>query len=124
MELYLAFSRPMIVSPLFTFQDGTPLAIFVLSKYFCCLVLKGDPVARFKVHDIRKFASSLSLMLLMDVKDLLSAMNWKSPSVFYRHYLTITSRPLQPILLPGGLSAPGLDVDDPAPGTSGVSSSR
>ena len=59
-------------------------------------------------------------MLLMDLKDLLSAMNWKSSSVFFRNYLTITSRPLKPVALPGGPLASADDVDDPVPGTPGV----
>ena len=92
----------------------------MVSKIICRIILKGDPVAKFKVHNIRKFASSLSLMQLMDVKDLLSAMSWKSSSAFFRHYLTITSRPLQPVLLPGGPLASVVDVDEPVPGTSGV----
>ena len=86
------------------------------------LVLKGDPDAKVKVHDIRKFASSPSLMQLMDVKDLINAMRWKSALAFFRHYLTLTSRPLQPVLVPGGPILSEVDIDDPQPGPSGVSS--
>ena len=93
MKLFLAISEPKNVVPLFTSRNGTPLSIFQLSKLICRLVLKGDPVTKFKDHDIRKFAASLSLILLMDVKDLLSAMHWKSSSDFFRHYLTITHIP-------------------------------
>ena len=98
------------------------LNVFMLSKLLCRIVLKGDPAAKVKVHDIHTFASSLSLMQLMDVKDLLSAMRWKSSSPFFRHYLTLTSRPLQPITVPGGPITSEGNVDDPVPGPSGVSS--
>ena len=59
-------------------------------------------------------------MQLMDVKDLLIAMNWKSSSAFFKYYLTITSRTLQPVSLPGGPLASVEDVDESVPGTSGV----
>ena len=76
MQLYLNISEPQSVGPLFTSRSGTPLTVFMLSRLICRIVLKGDPAAKVKVHDIRKFASSLSLMQLMDVKDLLGAMRW------------------------------------------------
>ena len=109
------------MGPLFTSRSGTPLTVFRLCGLICRIVLKGDPTAKVKVHDIRKFASSLSLMQLMDVKDLLNAMHWKSSSVFFRHYLTLTSRPTQPIVVPGGPISSDVDVDDPQPGPSGMS---
>ena len=62
-------------------------------------------------------------MQLMDMKGLLSAMNWMSLSAFCRHYLLIISKSLQPGSLPGGPLASVDDVDDPVPGTSGVNSS-
>ena len=64
MQLYLNCSEPLSVGPLFTSCSGTPLTVFMLSRLVCCIVLKGDPEANVKVHDIGMFASSLSLMLL------------------------------------------------------------
>ena len=84
------------------------------------LVLKGDPLTKVKIHDICKFASSLSLMQHMDVKELLKAMRWKSSSAFFRHYLTLTPRPTQAVLVPGGTIAADEVVDDPQEGPSGV----
>ena len=46
-------------------------------------------------------ASSLSFMNNMDIKELLSAMNWKSSSAFYRHYLIALNRPSQDVIIPG-----------------------
>ena len=74
MQLYLNVSERMGVGPLFTSRSGTPLTVFMLSRLICRIVLKGDPAAKVKVHNICKFASSLSLMQLMVVKDLLNAM--------------------------------------------------
>ena len=71
------------MGPLFMSRSGTPLTVFMLSRLVCRIVHKVDPAAKVKVHDIRKFASSLSLMQLMDVEDLLNAMNWKTSSAFF-----------------------------------------
>ena len=60
-------------------------------------------------------------MQLMDVMDLLNAMNCKSSLAFFRHYLTIIERPLQTLALPGGPLASDDGVDDPQPVTSGAS---
>ena len=108
------------MGPLFTSRSGTPLTVFMLSGLICRIVLKGDPTAKVKVHDIRKFASSLSLMQHMDVKDLLNAMLWKSSSAFFRHYLILTSRPTQAVVVPGGAISTEDVVDDPQAAPSGI----
>ena len=120
LQHYLNCSEPSSVGPLFTSRSGSPLSIFMLSRLICRIVLKGDPFAKVKVHDIRKFASSLSLMQHMDVKELLNAMRWKSSSAFFRHYLILTPRPTQAVLVPGGTIAADEVVDDPQAGPSGV----
>ena len=122
MQLYLNCSEPTSVGPLFTSRSGTPLTVFKLSRLICRIVLKADPDAKVKVHDIRKFASSLSLMQCMDVKDLLNAMRWKSSSAFFRHYLSLTSRPTQSVAIPSGVMSPDNDLDDPQAGPSGEAS--
>ena len=86
------------------------------------MVLKADPAAKVKVHDIRKFASSLSLMQCMDVKTLLNSMRWKSSSAFFRHYLSITSRPTHSVAIPSGVLSPDEDMDDPQAGPSTAAS--
>ena len=62
-------------------------------------------------------------MLLMDVRDFLSAINWSSSSAINRHYLTTTSRPQQPVAVPGDRCAPDDWVEDPAPDALDVVSS-
>ena len=118
MQLYLNCCENTSVGPLFTSRSGSPLTVFMLSRLICRLVLKADPAAKVKVHDIRKFASSLSLMQCMDVKGLMNAMRWKSSSAFFRHYLSITSRPTQPVAIPSGVMSPDEDLDDPQAGPS------
>ena len=118
MQLYLNCCEQTSAGPLFTSRSGSPLTVFMLSRLICRLVLKADPAAKVKVHDIRKFASSLSLMQCMDVKGLLNAMRWKSSSAFFRHYLSITTRPSQPVSIPCGVMSPDNDLDDPQAGPS------
>ena len=115
-QLYLNCTEPTSAGPLFTSRSGTPLTVFQLSRLICRIVLKADPAAKVKVHDIRKFASSLSLMQCMDVKDLLNAMRWKSSSAFFRHYLSITARPSHTVAIPSGVLSPDAVLDDPQAG--------
>ena len=81
---------------MFIRSDGKDLSIHQLSTIVCRLILHGDPV-----HDIRKFAASLSFIQCMDVKELLKSIAWKSPAAFFRHYLIPTSRPLITVAIPG-----------------------
>ena len=101
---YLHISNPKGVGPLFTDRSARPIRLFQLSKRVCTLILKGDPSSKVKIHDVRKFASSLSFMNNMDIKELLHAMNWKSSTAFFKHYLSVISIPRQPIVIPGGAS--------------------
>ena len=86
---------------LFTIRRGEPISIFTLSKLVVKLILKGNSQNKVKVHDIRKYASSLSFMDLMDIKDLLHSMHWKSSAAFYRHYMLATTSPNQAVAIPG-----------------------
>ena len=61
-------------------------------------------------------------MQYMDVKDLMNAMRWKSSSAFFRHYLSLTSRPTQSVAIPCGIMLPDDDLDDPQAGPSGEAS--
>ena len=105
LQNYLALS-PSFTGRLFMRSDGKDLSIHQLSTFVCRLILCGDPVARVKVHDIRKFAASLSFIQCMDVKELLKSMAWRSPAAFYRHYLIPASRPVTTVAIPGGLITP------------------
>ena len=78
------------------------IAHYLNSKLICFLIIKRDPSSKPNVHDIRKMASSLSFMNNMDIKELLSAKNWKSSSAFYRHYLVALNGPFQDVIIPGG----------------------
>lgn len=113
LKRYLDISSPKGHGPLFVDNNRRHLSIHELSKLICRFVLEGDPTAKVKVHDIRKLASSLSLMQHMDVKDVMEAMQWKSSSAFYRHYLTVLARPSQSLVIPGGQIHPDEEPDDP-----------
>ena len=101
LSLYLKLSFPKGNGPLFTNRRGKPISIFTLSKLVVKLILKGDSQNKVKVHDIRKYASSLSFMDSMDIKDLLHSMHWKSSAAFYRHYMFATTTPNQAVAIPG-----------------------
>ena len=94
----------------------------MLSRLICRIVPIAGPDTKVKALDIRKFASSLSLMQCMDVKTLLNSMRWKSSSAFFRHYLSITSRPTRSIAIPSGVLSADEDMDDPQPGPSTAAS--
>ena len=94
-------SIPRGTGPLFTNKKGDSISVFILSRLIVKLILKGDPQNKPKVHDIRKYASSLSFMNSMDIKDLLHSMHWKSSAAFYRHYMFATNNPSQAVAVPG-----------------------
>ena len=109
---YLNIATPKGTGPLFTCKYGNLCSLFKLSKFVCSLILKGDPASKPRVRDIRKMSSSLSFMNNMNIKELLTAMNWKSSSAFYRHYLVALNRPSQDVIIPGGTMMNYEDEED------------
>ena len=78
----------------------SPLSIFQLKSHVCSLILQADPNTRALVHDVRKYATSCALMETMQVGNLARELNWSSPAVFYRYYLTATPPLERPVVLP------------------------
>ena len=76
------------------------LSIFQLSKQICSLIFQADKTTERNVHDIRSYATSCALAETMLVGDLVSAINWSSPAVFYKFYLTQTEPLTRPVSLP------------------------
>ena len=76
------------------------LTIHQLSTHICSLILQADPTTKAKVHDVRKYAASCALAETMLVGDLVSAINWSSPAIFYKFYLTQTELLTRPVSLP------------------------
>ena len=73
-----------------------PLTRHSLSTEICKLILEADPVAKAKVHDVRKYAASYSLAETMISPDELSrTIGWNSPAFFqilYDTYRTSSKR--------------------------------
>ena len=79
------------------------LTIHQLSTHICSLIIEADPTTKRnfgKVHDIRSYAASCALAETMLVGDLVSAMNWSSPTIFYKFYLTQTEPLTRRVALP------------------------
>ena len=79
------------------------LTIHQLSTHICSLIIEADPTTKRnfgKVHDIRSYAASCALAETMLVGDLVSAMNWSSPAIFYKFYLTQTEPLTRRVALP------------------------
>ena len=85
-----------------------PLTVHQLSTSVCKVILAADPVAKASVHDVRKYATSLALAETMDVSDVVTAVNWRSPHTFWKFYMA----PMEPLTLPAVL-----------PGTAAMSTS-
>ena len=76
------------------------LTVHKLSSHICQVIGLADPVAKIKVHDVRKYASSCSFVNTMLVGDLVSAMNWSSPGTFFKFYFTQTEPLRTTVALP------------------------
>ena len=97
---YFEIFSPRGVGLLFPSKEGRPLSTFALSQLVVKLIF--DPETKVKVHDIRKYTSSLASMKRKAIMDLLHSMNWKSSFAFYRHYLFLSTSPCHDVAVPGG----------------------
>jgi len=89
-------SGSLFLSP----RDGRPLTLSQLRQQICSLITEADPDTRAKVHDIRKYAASMTLQRDMIVGDLIKDFNWSSPATFYKFYFMQTEHPGMPISIP------------------------
>ena len=78
-----------------------PLTILQLSTYICKLILASNPDAKVKVHDIRKYSASYSLIETMDISEVVSSIGWKSPYTFWKFYMAQTEPLSLQVVLPG-----------------------
>ena len=81
-------------------KNGKILSISQLRHYICTLITEADPDTRAKVHDIRKYAASITLQQDMLVGDLTEDFNWSTPAVFYKFYFMQTEPPEMPVSVP------------------------
>ena len=81
-------------------NNSKMLTVHKLSYHICQIIRLADPVAKIKVHEVRKYASSCSFVNTMLVGDLTSAMNWSSPATFFKFYFTQIEPLSTPVTLP------------------------
>ena len=100
-KTYMKRSKPTATHNLWVHpSSGKPLTVWQLKNLVCKLIVKGDPEARAKVHDIRKFAASYALIHLMNETEMASAMDWSSAKIFWKFYLTPGSPLSREVILP------------------------
>ena len=92
-------------------KNGRPLTLAQLRYQICALITEGDPDTRAKVHDIRKYAASITLQQDMLVGDLIQDFNWSSSATFYKFYFMQTEHPGRPVSTPARKSRDSHEVD-------------
>ena len=98
---YLDITRVCTPSSLFRNpKDGKAISLSQLKFHICSLITEADPDTRAKVHDIRKYAASLTLRQDMQVGDLIQEFNWSSPAMFYKFYFMQIEPPGRPVSVP------------------------
>ena len=72
-------------------KNRTALTISLLRHHICSLITEANPDTRAKVHDIKKYAASITLQQDMLVGDL---------AIFYKFYFMQTEHPGMPVSVP------------------------
>ena len=81
-------------------KNGKIISISLLGHHICTLITEADPDTQTKVHDIRKYAASITLQQDMLVGDLIEDFNWSTPAIFYKFYFMQTEHPGMPVSVP------------------------
>ena len=76
------------------------LTILQLSTYICKFILSTNPDVKVKVHDIRKYSASYSLIETMDISEVVSSIGWRSPYTFWKFYMAQTEPLSLNVVLP------------------------
>ena len=100
---YLRRSKGKRDGPLFqpVSKGAKPLTKHGLSTEICKLILEADPVAKAKVHDVRKYAASYSLAeTMVSPVELSKTIGWSSPATFFKYYMTTTEPLARGVSLP------------------------
>ena len=88
---------PLYIHPL----TQKPMSIYQLSTTICKLIQTAEPSVKATVHDVRKYASSQSLLETMQISEVVEAVNWKSPHTFWKYYMFPTKPLVRAAILPG-----------------------
>ena len=88
---------PLYIHPLTQKQ----MSIYQLSTTICKLIQTAEPSVKATVHDVRKYASSQSLLETMQISEVVEAVNWRSPHTFWKYYMFPTKPLVRAAILPG-----------------------
>ena len=92
-------------------KNGRAMTLSQLRYQICSLITEADPDTRARVHDIRKYAASITLQQDMLVGDLIQDFNWSSPATFYKFYFMQAEHPGRPVKTPARKSTVSHDLD-------------
>ena len=84
---YLAASSNWTDGQLFRTDEGTEIHIRQLRAKLLYFIKEADPNSVPAGHDCRRLASSLNFFKTMSFEGLQAYTGWRSPRVFFRHYL-------------------------------------
>ena len=86
--------------------SGHDLTIKQLSQKIVYFIEGADPNQNANVHQIRSVATSLNFMKFLCFDELKSYTGWKSPRVFFKHYLKSISEISVPVVAAGKVVRP------------------
>ena len=92
---------PLYIHP----STQRPMSIYQLSTTICKLIQTAEPSVKAKVHDVRKYASSQSLLETMQISEVVEAVNWRSPHTFWKYYMFPTKPLVRAAVLPGSAAS-------------------
>ena len=91
-------------------SNGCKLSIKELGGKIIEFINLADPNKHVTVHYLRKVASSLNFFQYMEFNSLTKYTGWKSPKVFFRHYLANIEAISLPVVAAGRVVLPDLPV--------------
>ena len=92
-------------------KNGRAMTLSQLRYQLCSLITEADPDNRARMHDIGKYAASITLQQEMLVGDLIQDFNWSSPATFHKFYFMQTEHTGRPVKTPAGKSTVSHDLD-------------
>ena len=88
LKAYMAATGTCSSGQLFRIGDQNKnMTIKQLRAKILYFIKRGDPDSVPQGHDVRKVATTINYFQYMSFQDLKSYTGWKSPKVFYKHYL-------------------------------------
>ena len=78
-------TRKLLLSPT---NHNKPITVQQLSSHISALIKFAEPSSKAKVREVHKYVAAYSFAETMIVGDLVSALEWNGPVIYYNHYFT------------------------------------